>query len=46
MSKNKSISRAFGRNRPIVSIDDYDGMVHRGPFQLSLDRRIEDGAPG
>ena len=36
----------FGRNRSIVSIDGYDGMVHRGPFQLSRDRRICDGAPG
>ena len=36
----------FGRNRPIVSIDGYDETVHRGPFQLIRDRRIEDGAPG
>ena len=36
----------FGRNRPIVLIDGYDGTIHRGPFQLSRDRRIYDGAPG
>ena len=23
----------FGRNRPIETIDGYDGMVHRGPFE-------------
>ena len=32
MSKNILFYRAFGRNRPIVSIDGYDGTVHRGPF--------------
>ena len=46
MSKNKSFYSNFGRNRPIVSIDGYDETAHRGPFQLSHDRRIEDGAPG
>ena len=46
MSKNKSFNSNFGRNRPIVSIDGYDETVHRGPFQLSRDCRIEDGAPG
>ena len=30
----------FGHNPPIVSIDGYDGTVHRGPFQLSRDLRI------
>ena len=34
------VCRAFGRNRPIVSIDSYDGTVHRGLFRLSRDRRI------
>ena len=29
------IYRLFGRNRPIEMIDDYNEMVHRGPFQLS-----------
>ena len=46
MSKNKSFNSNFGRNSPIVSIDGYDETVHCGPFQLSFDRRIEDGAPG
>ena len=27
------IYRLFGRNRPIETINGYDGMVHRGPFQ-------------
>ena len=40
MSKNKSFYRAFDRNRPIETIDDYDGMVHRGPFQISRGRPI------
>ena len=38
--KNTSIYRAFDRNRPIKTIDGYDETVHRGPFQLSRDRRI------
>ena len=38
--KNTSIYRAFDRNRPIKMIDGYDETVHRGPFQLSRDRRI------
>ena len=25
--------RVFGRNRPIETIDGYDGTVHRGPFK-------------
>ena len=45
-TKNTSFYSVFGRNRPIVSIDGYDETVHRGPFQLSRDRRICDGAPG
>ena len=45
-TKNTSFYSVFGRNRPIVSIDGYDEMVHRGPFQLSRDRRICDGAQG
>ena len=28
-----SFYRAFGRNRPIETINGYDGSVHRGPFQ-------------
>ena len=40
MSKNKPFYSNFGRNRPIVSIDDYDETVHRGPFQLSPSRPI------
>ena len=39
-TKNKSIYRAFDRNRPIKTIDGYDETVHHGPFQLSRDRRI------
>ena len=35
MSKNILFYSVFGRNRPIVSIDSYDGTVHRGPFRLS-----------
>ena len=35
MSKNMSFYRAFDRNRPIEMIDDYDGTVHRRPFQIS-----------
>ena len=38
--KNTSIYRAFDRNRPIKTINGYDETVHRGPFQLSRDRRI------
>ena len=34
------IYRLFGRNRPIETIDGYNGTVHRGPFQLSYSRRI------
>ena len=39
-TKNKSIYRAFDRNRPIKTIDGYDETVHHGPLQLSRDRRI------
>ena len=46
MSKNKPFYSNFGRNRLIVSIDGYNETVHRGPFQLSRNRRIEDGRPG
>ena len=45
MSKNKPFYSNFRRNRPIVSIDGCDETVHRGPFQLSHDCRIEDGGP-
>ena len=38
MSKNKSFYRAFDRNRPIETIDGYDGTLHRGPFRLSRGR--------
>ena len=38
--KNTSFYRRKFRNRPIKTIDDYDETVHRGPFQLSRDRRI------
>ena len=40
MSKNKSFYRAFDRNRPIKTIDSYDGTVHCGPFCLSRGRLI------
>ena len=43
--KNILFYRVFGRNRLIVLIDGYDGTVHRGPFQLSRDRRIFDEGP-
>ena len=39
-SKNTSIYIDFGRNRQIETIDGYDGMVHRGLFQLSYRRWI------
>ena len=35
-----SFYRVFGRNRPIETIDGYDGTVHRGPFRLGRSRRI------
>ena len=38
--KNKSFYRAPFRNRPIVLIDGYDGMVHCGPFQKYRSRPI------
>ena len=38
--KNESFYRASFRNRPIVSIDSYDGTVHRGPFQKYQSRWI------
>ena len=38
--KNTSFYRNFGHNRPIQTIDGYDGTVHRGPFQLSRTRPI------
>ena len=34
MSKNMSFYRAFDRNRPIKTIDGYDGTVYRVPFQI------------
>ena len=38
--KNKSFYRAPFRNRPIVSIDGYDGTVHCEPFQKYRSRPI------
>ena len=38
--KNTSFYSIFGRNRPIVLIDGYDGTVHRGSFQISRGHRI------
>ena len=39
-SKNTSFYSTFGHNRPMETIDGYDGTVHRGPFQLSRSRSI------
>ena len=33
-SKNTSIYKDFGRNRPIETIDGYDGTVHRGTVSV------------
>ena len=38
--RNTSFYRNFGRNRPIKTINDYDGTVHRGPFQKYRGRGI------
>ena len=38
--KNKPFYRASFRNRPIVSIDGYDGTVHHGPFRKFRSRPI------
>ena len=38
--KNMPFYRAKICNRSIKAIDGYDETVHRGPFQLSRDRRI------
>ena len=38
IQKNTSFNRDFGCNRLIETIDDYDGTVHGGPFQLSRSR--------
>ena len=38
--KNMCIYRAKNRNRPIVSIDGYDEMVHYGPFRKYRGRPI------
>ena len=38
--KNILFYSVFGRNRPIETIDGYDGTVHRGPFRLSRGRPI------
>ena len=43
-SKNTSIYTNFGRNRPIETIDDYDGTVHCGPFQkISRPSDLDEG---
>ena len=39
-SKNISLYKLIGCNRPIVLIDSYDETVHRGSFQLSRDHWI------
>ena len=44
--KNISIYTIFGRSHPMVLIDDYDEMVHRGPFRLYHIRWIADGGLG
>ena len=41
--KNTLFYRAFGRNRLIETIDDYDGTVHRGPFQMSWPSDLDEG---
>ena len=43
--KNTSFYRAKFRNRPIVSIDGYDGTVHRGPFRKYRSRPITMDGP-
>ena len=45
MRKNKSFYRASFHNRPIVSIDDYDGTVHRGLFRKYQSRPIAMDGP-
>ena len=45
MLKNMSFYRAFDHNRPIKTIDGYDGTVHRGPFQISRGRPILINSP-
>ena len=40
IQKNTSFYRNFGCNRPIETIDSYDGTVHHGSFQLSRSRPI------
>ena len=39
------VYRAKFRNRPIVSIDGYDGTVHRGPFRKYHSRPITMDGP-
>ena len=43
--KNTSFYKTKFRNRPIVSIDGYDGTVHRGPFQKYRSRPIAMDGP-
>ena len=38
--EEQSFYRAFDRNRPIETIDGYDGTVHRGPFRKYRSRPI------
>ena len=45
MGRTCLIYRLFGRNRPIETINGYDGTVHRGPFQLSRSCRISMDSP-
>ena len=45
MLKNMSFYRAFDRNRPIETIDSYDGTVHHGPFQIIRGRPILINSP-
>ena len=44
--KNISIYTSYGRNRPIVLINRFDGTVHREPFQTCRSRTIRDEALG
>ena len=44
-SKNRSFYSTFWCNRPIETIDDYDGTVHRGPFQKSRSHPITIDGP-
>ena len=45
MSKNKSFYKAFDHNRPIKTIDGYDGTVHRVLFRKYRSRPIVMNGP-